>query len=545
MVANKDVKVQILETLFHIKRGVPFAPYDPFKVLFQEHHDYVLIKSGRQVSKTTSGLILDLIRVLMRPSFYLLIILPLERQTLRVNNEFLKPIISLSPLFNIIIPEHSSTRIHFPNSSVIEFSYTSTSKSTEDVTRIRGTPADMLHFDEVQDIPYKVLPVIKECLSASRYQYELITGTPKTTNNTLQYLWEQTTCSEWCIPCEACGYKNICSADADLLQIIGPYRDDISDQNPATICAKCGSVIFPQKGYWLPRFTDRPRLGLHIPQVIIPVHYANPANWKKLLNKKDLKDGYTLSLFYQEVLGEAYDVAARLITLSDILAVSDLGDRNKSFDELKRIWMPRYRFTTLGIDWGGGGESGNYTTIALAGLNADGVIEVPWAYESPTPHDHIGEAKLILKIFSELQPNLIAHDFSGAGALRETILIQSGIPLHRIYPFRYVGNQSVAVRLVEGLPNHPRPFFQIEPNKSMLYVVGSIKRRMIRFFNDLESSSSLLKHFLSLIDETPGKGLIDHYRIGPEPGTRDEFAQATMLACLAIWQNSSFPNFQI
>jgi len=538
----ENVKFDLLKVLFRIK-GVQFVPYDPFKLVFEQVPDYLVIKSGRQVSKTTSGLIFDLIRCITCPSFYLLIVLPLESQAARISSEFLKPILDNSPIFNIIKFDFSTLKVHFENRSTIEFSYTSTAKAVEDVRRIRSISADAIHFDEVQDIPYGSIPVILECLSASKYGYTLFTGTPKNMNNTLQFLWDQTTCHEWVIRCDHCGHHNICEASEDLLKIIGPYRDDISYEKPGTICSKCSKIIYPQKGTWVAKYPDRQKIGLHVPQVIIPIHYANPKNWLKLLSKKNLEDGYTIGNFYREVLGESYDIAARLVTLSDMVKVCTLGNRDKSMDELRQ-WMSFCRFTAFGIDWGGGGEEGNYTTIALVGLTHNGTIEVPWAYESPTPHDHIGEAKMILHLFNELQPNVIAHDYSGAGALRETILIQNGIPFHRIQPFRYVGNQGVAVKAVSGLPNHPRPFYQIDPNKCLLYVIGSVKQGTIRFFNDLNSPTSLTKHFLSLIDENAGD-FIERYRIKCEPGSRDEFVHSVMLGCLSIWNNFGYPNFPV
>lgn len=541
---DEDLILKVLAALFRIKRDTAYTPYIPFRDLFKRRNPYVLIKSGRQVSKTTTTVILDIIDCICIPSFYTLVVFPLEVQARRTSAEFFSSILELSNISKYMSFSASSLRYKFANGSTIELSYSSTSKESEDVRRIRGIPADKIHFDEVQDIPHRVIPPILECLSASKYRFLSFTGTPKTLNNTLQILWEDTNCCEWCIPCENCGHKNICSTEQDLLKIIGPYREDISYEKPATICAKCSRIIYPQNGYWVPAFPSRDKLGYHIPQPIIEIHYSNPKNWKDLLDKQALKGGYTVADFYREVLGEAYDIASKLVPLSSLLKCATLGSRDKNFQELRQF-PNKYRFTTMGIDWGGGGEQGNYTTIAIAGLCDDGTIEIPWAYESPTPHDHIGEAKLIASLLSELRPNIIVHDYSGAGALRETILLQNGVPFNQIIPVRYVGNQGAALRIIPSTEQHPRTLVQIDSNKCMLYVIGMINQERIRFFNDYEEPNSLIRQFLSLIDETSGKGLIDRYRIGPEPGQRDEFPQAVMLACIGIWLNFDFPKFSL
>jgi len=534
--------LNVLPQLFHIRNDTPFVPYRPFQELFVDYHKnpFVIIKSGRQVSKTTSAIIHTLCHALRYPHFYTLIITPLEIQARRLTTDFLLPIIKASPIFKVCRYTNSAFKVRLYNGSTIEASYSSTSKEAEDTKRIRGISADKLHLDEVQDIPYNAIPAIRECLSASKYQYLLFTGTPRTLNNTLQYLWERSTANEWCIPCRHCGHNNICCVEEDLLRIIGPYRDDICEERPATCCSRCGGIIYPQEGFWLPKHPTNSWVGYHIPQVIIPTHYANPKNWKVLLDKQNLQ-GYTLADFYREVLGEAYDVATRLVSVTTLRKAATLGPRDKDFKELLHKWIPRYRMTALGIDWGGGGEEGNYTTIALCGITYDGIIEVPWAYESPTPHDHIGEARLILHLLTELKPNLIAHDYSGAGALRETILIQSGVPIDCICPVRYVGNQGVALRIVPATPDHPRTLIQVDKNKCLLYVIGALAQQKLYLFDDFDAPKSLIKQFLSLIDEK--HSYPEKYRIIPEPGARDEFPQAVLLGSVVLWHIVGFPTF--
>lgn len=524
----------LLQNLITLK-GQGYKPYDPFKVLYEKDQPLLCVyKTGRQVAKTTSVIIQHLFQVFSIPHFVVLVVAPLEAQTMRISNMFLRPIYNESKLKKIFATTVDQTLfMSFPNGSGIVFSY-----AHLDAERTRGVPADKIHLDELQNFNYKFIPVILEAASGSKYGFRIFTGTPLTHNNTLQFYYNQTSQAEWCIKCEACGYWNIPSLEHDLDKMIGPYRDDISEDSPGTVCAKCSRVIYPQKGVWVHRYPEKKWIsaGYHVPQPVVVSHYADPVKWSILLSKRDGSIPY--ADYVREVLGEACDVSARLISLNDLLAVAELGSRF----ELERIraLVRNYPLRCLGIDWGGGGEGGNYTTLALVCETHDGFIHVPWAIELLTPHDHIREAKEIARFIDLFEPHFIAHDYSGAGALRETILVHNNPGIQqRIMPMRYVvGNDGIACKYVAPTSWHPKPCYHIDPTRCMLIVIGSIKMRLIRFFNDdvkPDLSPGLLRHFLSLIEDVGTARGYESYRIVCEPGYKSEFAHACMLGCIAIW----------
>lgn len=544
---DRAAREELLSKLFTLKNE-PYQVYKPFAHLFNRELPLnTVFKTGRQVSKTTTLVIQHLTQSVFIPGFNTLCVLPLEQQANRVGSMFIRPILRDSVIPQICpLTREQSTNISFKNNSNIVLSY-----AHLDAERTRGVPADKLHIDEAQDVNSKFLPVITSCLTGSKdWQYSVYTGTPKTNNNTLQFLWLSSSQAEWCIKCEACNHWNIPSIEFDLDGMIGPHREDISQESPATICSKCGKIIHPDSGQWVHRYDDRKwtYAGYHIPQIIMAQHYADPVNWSILLSKKEGGYQTTVTDFYREILGEACDIAARLVTLDDLLKVADLGDR-KDFNRIRQM-KDAYPIRVFGIDWGGGGEGGNYTTIALVCQTHSGVIEIPWATQLTTPHDHIKEAKEILKLANELNPHLIVHDYSGSGSLRETILVHSGYPIERIMPCRYVaGNQGVACRYVKETPWHPRPCYHIDPSRCLLLTCGAIKLKRIRFFNDdykNEHDRGILRHFLALIDETSSSRGIESFHIVCEPGYRDEFAQASMLGCVGIWyKTNKWPKFSM
>lgn len=533
-------RLQIISKLIQLKDR-PFLPYQQFYIMFQKDQPMTTVfKTGRQVSKTTSSCVQAILQCAIHPNFVSLYVMPREEQASNTSVLFFRPIIKSSLITNQFVKPviDQVMKYQFSNNSAIILS-----NAFHDAERIRGIPTDRVHVDEVQDISEEFLPVIEMGASASQYRFILYTGTPKTHVNTLQMLWNKSSQAEWCIKCEACNHWNIPSIDHDALAIIGPVEGrNISKENPGTICARCGRTIYPQTGCWVHRYPSRKAInaGYHIPQIVIELHYADPIKWQIIWNYKNGLGQTTHDDFIREVLGEPADICSRIISLTDLLKVATLGSRFNEEGILSTI--DYYRVRALGIDWGGGGKEGNFTTLALVCLAPNGKIHVPWGMALPNPHDHIGEGQQIMRIAEKFKVHLIAHDYSGAGSLRETFLIQAGFPASRLMPCRYTRflQEGVTIKFCPPAPHNPRQIWEIDSTRAFLMVAGAIKVGHIEFFNDdyiSESDPGLLRHFLSLVDEMRTERGVKTFRIVKEEGTKDEFAQATMLGCLAIWNS--------
>ena len=191
----------------------------------------------------------------------------------------------------------------------------------------------------------------------------------------------------------------------------------------------------------------------------------------------------------------------------------------------------------------------SFTVLALLGFRHDGVIDVLWGRRLLNPHEHIKEAKEILNYFQLFSPTFIAHDYTGAGILRETFLIQAGVPIDRILPIQYVRSATHSLMTFHlATPQHQRTWYSLDKTRSLIYVTSSIKLKLIRFFQyDYKSDDvpGLLHDFLALIDEKkPGTFAGDIYLIkrahgfhrrlrpGGEPGLRCHLARQRCLARL-------------
>ena len=224
---------------FTLKYHFPLAPI--FKSSSIPHQ--IVLKCGRQVGKTTSLAAQIVLRSIAIDRFKNLVICPEFNQIRRFSILYVERLIKDSPMS--LMMESCSDNVFyktFPNGSQIHFSY-----GILGIDRVRGISSDCNTYDEAQDIDYSFLPVLRACLSASTWRLEQFCGTPKTMDNTLQRLWEDSSQAEWVVPCR-CGYWNTPSLQLDLLKMIGKR---------GLICAKCGKPINAKKGHWQHMYPDR------------------------------------------------------------------------------------------------------------------------------------------------------------------------------------------------------------------------------------------------------------------------------------------------
>ena len=543
----------LLPLLFSFKsKPLTLKDYRPFSPLFYaDRPKKLLVKSGRQVGKSLSVAVSGILLPGQNPNFTSLITTPLAEQVKRLRTIYVKPLMDDSPLpFLWKGPKTKSTlsQHEFPNRSNLLFSFASLSAD-----RIRGIAADAVSFDEIQDFNLDNLPVIASTADASKYGLIQYTGTPKSLDNPIHGLWMQSSQAEWVIKCQHCNHYNIPAAEHDLLDMIGPWHPDISEECPGTICAKCKRPINPRYGHWQHRHTDRKMrfAGYHIPQVILPLHFANKDMWRALVEKQQGSAHMTTAMFYNEILGESVDAGQKLITVTELTKAACLPWTNHPGmpDPAIKERMGRYRWTVLSADWSGGGEAGiSFTVIALLGILPDGTIDCLWGKRFTASLDHVAEASECKYWMDYFNVDCIAHDYTGAGTLRETFLIQSGVASESIIPVQYVA--SAKYNLMNEVPptaNHSRRYFRADKTRSLLYTISCIQQCKLRFFqyDGEDTQNSLMNDFLALIEEkSGGRTGSESYMINRNPAVPDDFAHAVNIGCLALWYCTNlWPDF--
>lgn len=514
---------------------VDYAPFEPIYSLDVPQN--MLYKCGRQVAKTTNMSAQAVLQLGTTPHFSMLFVAPRYEQIRRVSSNYVRPFIEQSFIAQQLVNkrvENSVLQRTFLNESRMYFSF-----AFLDVDRIRGLSVDCVNYDEIQDIDIDFVPIIRECMSASPFQLQRWYGTPKTLDNTIQVLWEQSSQAEWHVKCHACGLINIPSAEHHLAKMIGLL---------GPICAKCGKLVNPRTGQWVHAVPERrsSHAGYHVPQIVLPMHYEDPDKsgqmptersmmWQSLLDKQDGLGGYDTTKFMNEVLGESSDIGVKLVTLTDIKTASRLN-KNEWRDALDRCGDYLYR--VLAVDWGGGGEDFvSTTTYAVLGLNIKTrTMDCIYAKRMTGAIGHHDEARILIDVFKAFQCHMFAHDYGGAGSVRETLMIQAGLPLQVIIPFMYV--RASAKKMVEihrPAGHQQRSYYTLDKARSLVLQATAIKAGNV-LLPEYNSSKNVTHDLLSLVEdrrESPGRA--DIFLVTRNAKMTDDFAHALNFGCVAIW----------
>ena len=406
---------------------------------------------------------------------------------------------------------------------------------------------------QCQDLDPDHIPIIVEAMSHSDWGLMQLTGTPKSLDNPIEGYWARSSQAEWFVPCFHCGKWNIPSLEYDIEAMIGPQREDISERVPALLCAKCRKPINPRppQGRWVHRYQDRRMhiAGYHVPQIVMPLHCMRPDKWSALLNKRETT---APNVFYNEVLGESVDVGQKLVTETELRRACCLPWQNNPQQPDPRILelLSSYQTRVLTIDWGGGGEAMlSFTAMALMGMAPGGTLHVLWGKRLRTPNDHMREAVEVIHWAKRFGCTLLAHDYSGAGSLRETILVQAGFEAERVMAFDLKRAASGnLIRYVPPTPLHQRPHYLLDKARSYLYTCQAIKLQAIQFFqydHVDHDNPGLVADFLALVEEKVDSRYAGPiYTITRNPLIADDFASAIVLGSCALWHaNGAWPDF--
>jgi intein/homing endonuclease len=497
---------------------------DTVDIEIEHEHNYILdgLVSHNSMSLSADGVL----RAATTPFLQTLYVTPRFEQIRRLSTNYVRPLIRNSIIYPLMVDESCVQQVlqrSFINESAMFFSF-----CLLDVDRIRGLSVDIIKFDEIQDMDYDFIPVIMECKSHSVLGLTAFSGTPKTLDNTIEALWQLSSQGEWVVPCFRCGYWNMACVAVDLNKMIG---------KETVVCAKCQKPVDPSTGHWYHTAAkdhgDFP--GYHVPQPIMPLHYASPQKWRELLVKQQT---YSPQKFLNEVLGESCDMGVKLITLTDIKNASILGpnDYYKAAQLFKNCEL-----RILAVDWGGGGaEENSYTVGSLIGWNPyEAKIQCHYAVRMNAGYNHQDEAALLLKLFTETGCHIFAHDYGGSGAVRETLMIQAGLPMSRIMNISYVRATSKNI-LYYNPPvaqGTSRGYYALDKARSLVLQATCLKSGVIQL-PEYESAKDITRDLLALLEdkhEMPGGS--DVYLIRRQPKLSDDFAHSLNFGCVAIWHS--------
>lgn len=490
-----------------------------------------VLKSGRQIGKSTSQAGRTIILSACIPFFQTLTVTPQFELTRRYSNNYVRPLIDNSPISALMLDlscENNVLQRTFINQSVMHFSF-----ALLDAERVRGIPADRVHFDEVQNIEAGLIDEIIQTMGRSKWRVQDYTGTPKTLDNVMEALWLQSSKAEWLIPC-GCGHVNNPHVEADGLKMIG---------DETIVCGKCYKPVDPSQGYWYHNSPEKMNnfIGWHVPQFIMPFHYTDARNWKIIVDAKN--GSVSKRIFYNEILGESCDIGAKLVTETELRKASQLPVM-MSYSTGRKV-TSAYGFISLGVDWGGRGEDElSRTKAAVLGMRTDGRCDVLYAEDMSNMEDPGQEVARTIQLFHDFNCKVLAHDAAGTAGMRDVLLNHARFPRNQIMPMSYVSAWSKDLLFYHQASDKIKwPHYSLDKTRSLLLTTECIKHGFV-FFPIWESMERFLRDFLALVEEkSESRRSGDVYLIRRAKGQCDDFAHAINFALMAVYHsNNRYPD---
>ena len=408
--------------------GQPFYFKDPKKnhnwreyllPIYDNLYKECVLKTGRQVEKSTTQANRHITYSALIPFFRSIYVSPTGKQTKRFSNDRLRKSIQTSDFIQKYFIDNSTTDQVFEktliNRATIFLGYCYLTADS-----LRGLSADMLNIDEYQDIVSDNIPVLRETLAASDYKLFMATGTPKTYDNHLEQMWQESTRNIWLIPCKNCGVHNRLDKDPEAMI-----------KEHGLVCKKCGTIVSPKDGFWYSLSPDSRIAGFHISQLQTG-RLMKKENWLDFYHNKYLK--YSKKELYNEVFGLSYDDADKPITISDLKECAK-GEWIEKMDNSVTKRANLY----MGVDWGE--EKGSWN-VAVVGGFVDNTFQIFYIRkftrkESRNPDLVIKELK---DIFYRFGCKVMGCDH-GAGH-KENLRLQEKIGFKRVWEIYHSANKK-------------------------------------------------------------------------------------------------------
>jgi len=475
-------KSVFVEKLIHLA-GHPFSfeGRDYLRPIYDGNDKNILLKTARQVEKTTflgNNLIISSV---VQPHNKSLYVSPSHMQTRQFSNEKLKPAIEGSPM----IAKYFQNS--FVSTQVFEKGFTNGAyiflrSAFRSADRTRGISAKDLFLDEIQDMIGSEIPVIVECTSHFPDAQIMMAGTPKSYDNPIEFHWQQTTQNEWMVPCtnHAPVYWNFLDETN-----IAPTSFYLEGQlPPGPVCKKCQKPIDVSKGRWMSFSKGKQIKGYRIPQLMVPWIVSTMEQWIRLLHKRDT---YPTGQFYNEALGLSYDNASKPVTRDELVACCNA--EYKLYNDpltLQDVADGKQYLLCAGIDWGEGNDgsdkspsgklrNASYTVLTIGAYINQRVFKIFFVKKyvgNQTDPDYV--IKDVTRICQLLDVKLVGADWGHGWGMNNQLIRNLGP--QRVVQFQYLPKLKERVKW-----DHLGFRYQLNRNLIISEMFYSLKKQEIMF----------------------------------------------------------------
>jgi len=495
-----------------------------------------MYKAARQTAKTTTGVAANGLERIVRPNTKALIVTPFFRQVHRISTEVAAPMFG-DGMFRDEISDMSTQQVlkrKYANGSMDHYGY-----AFQSVSGLRGLSGiDRIWIDEIQDMKSAFIPIIEQTSAARPYTaWKLYSGTPLSMGNPLQVLWEESSQAVETIKCEHCGRRNYACVEEHLLEMVG---------EKTCVCYHCKRPLDVMKKVFVPRYPDREDAfpGRHVSQVLHPRHALIPSQWRELRRNQET---YTTAQFYNEVLGESYDSADRMIDHQALMDACTLGP-NTLDEALKQ--RDSLELAGMGVDWTGGGDGESFTKVLFGGLKrGSSTLRILYMLALPKSMPIQAQVPEILRLVERFRPSIFAHDYSGHGWLFESLGLSLNLDRELIWPFEYGSSPNREVVYANEAKTGLRRSLHLDHTRSLFALFSMIKAGRVKFPDwmsqcNKDNNTRPVDDFMHMFAETrPGLRTGEYLYVKRDSGHSDDFCHAANFLATACWYSQgSYPS---
>lgn len=371
---------KLAEDFFYLTPAEPlgFDDFPFFRAIYNSPSRVKLLKCSRQVGKSvtivclpSSGIAvaeaqLRWVRLNNIPKARLkalnirpkavLTVTPVLPQARKLSEQKLTPILNSSPIFDDF--RNNKTADLVMSKTFIGGSSYSLGACFRSADSIRGQTNDWVNIDEIQDVDLRFIPVIFETQTRSKDPGRILSGTAKTTSNTIEHYWKQSKQIEWIVKCISCNHQNVLGEKN--IGLLGP------------ICSRCGKRIYPiQTGQWVAMNRggafDGFRINALMAEFFPWTAERGSEMWPFTFMYK--YETYPKAKFHNEVLALPFDSGKKPVTEAEIKMCCDPGVR-KSLSlhpgmEPSGSNVHQRAMISAGVDWGTSLEGNAKTVLTM------------------------------------------------------------------------------------------------------------------------------------------------------------------------------------
>ena len=241
-----------LEYVFLDGRPFDFTDHAYLIDLYGDVHPYQCIEKAAQMGASVIGMI---------KSFYVcdklgknvIYFFPTDEDVREFSKSRVAPIIRDSPHIRAIVDDVDSVSLRQVGRGFLYF------RGMRSKIRMKSVPADMLVFDELDEVSVDQFELADQRLNHSSLKWRYLLSTPTFDNYGIDYEFQKSDRRYWNLICKKCGTYNICERQwPDIVRRV----DEVTAY---LICRKCASKLDTQFGTWVAEAPKVQRIrGYHL-----------------------------------------------------------------------------------------------------------------------------------------------------------------------------------------------------------------------------------------------------------------------------------------